>query len=205
MSPVYAIEQIRAVLAMAFNRPGWQDSLDLSADGVFRSFTALPVCLLVSLVAYTGFHPFLMAVVTSINPEASVAIPPLFIGLMETAMTLVVSWILTVVMLVRFGHRLAGKSSATPIIVGFNWLQLPLRLLMLLPFILLSVTGSQMVLEMTLLPSVAISGYMFFGVLRRIMPVPSGLVLMGMIAAVIFVSAITGQIIASIGLLFYDP
>jgi hypothetical protein len=122
---------ISAVLAMISAKESWRARMDLSADGVFRSFLAIPL----SLPFFLLFDKALVRAVLAMPAEQRPDLieTPFLVGELIQMGIVVAIWLGSLWILALFAKRLHWGEHIAPVIIGFNWsvliVQLPVSFL----------------------------------------------------------------------------
>jgi len=206
-------QQLTGFWAMAFNHPGWRDIFDRGPEAILTSFWAmLPAGLLIFMGALA--EPALINKMMA-DPSFSQTMDqwgmnragpaPAFPRVLTAMLAFFFSWFLTLGMLLRIARRLEGAGAMPDIIVGYNWLQVPFRLLSFIPIAIFLLTGSAAMMSITALPLFALSLTLVWGMLRRALPTTEWTVVVGIMICMGIVVIIAGIMASIIGGLFYTP
>ncbi|MCI5047953.1 MAG: hypothetical protein MRY59_10650 [Aquisalinus sp.] len=123
ISPAYIGEQFRAVFAMLRDED-WRSSLDTTEEGVFRSFWAVPLCLVLVAVSSELAQNLLRSTQDLDLPDL-----PLVYGLVLQSVIFLSIWSLTLFLLVGFARQIGATGQVAPLIVSYNWSALLLNLI----------------------------------------------------------------------------
>ncbi len=122
---------ISATLALLGGSPDWRERMDVSIDGVWRSFLAFPIALPFLLL----FYKTILVMWQSMPPEELPEVPDLPFWLDATIQIfgLVLIWSISLLILVDMARRFNWGKNFAPMLIAFNWsfliLQLPLTFL----------------------------------------------------------------------------
>ncbi|MEL6111869.1 MAG: hypothetical protein AAFR20_03605 [Pseudomonadota bacterium] len=198
---------------MAFDRPDWRNRLSLGADDVLASFyTIVPAAAFVvigaliepRLISSIANDPDIVSRMESYGMavlEPAPIIPRILIAMLLFG----IAWSLTLGILIRIARRLEGDAAMGTMIIGYNWLQFYMRALAVLPFIVFWVSASPEIMSVVVLPCLALSMVLLWGMLRRALPRTEWTVIVGIIICMGIVYLIAGFLASMIGLLFYTP
>jgi len=122
---------ISAVLAMISAKENWRARMDLSADGVFRSFLAIPLSLPFFLLFDKALVRAILAMPAEQRPE--LIDTPFLVGELIQLTIIIMVWLGSLWILALFAKRLHWDKHIAPVIIGFNWsvliVQLPVSFL----------------------------------------------------------------------------
>lgn len=165
ISPDYAASQMTAVWRMVWNRPGWQNTLDRSVDGVFNSFWAIVFAAPFSLLGFLSVRRF--AAQAASETEAALAATPFVFSLIVHAVAFLIDWGAGLAVLILAVRALAASARAADVIIGFNWIQVFINIAMSLPFATLGLSGERNVATLLFLPATMFVLAVMWGFLRR--------------------------------------
>ena len=161
----YAARHIRGVWRIAFGGGDWREDMDLSVDGVFRSFWAM---------AFTA--PFMLLAFVSIRRTAAQSeilasdplqnAPSAFVLTIES-LGFVADWALSVVALVALARTMKAENRVADVIVSYNWAQVMTAAAVSIPFALVAIAGSESAAGLLTLPAVVFSIFITWRVLRE--------------------------------------
>lgn len=161
----YAASQLGAVWRMAWNWPGWADSLDRSVDGVFKSFWAIALTAPLTLLDYFSSRR-VIAQFPELR-ETPLLQAPFAIGFTVEFIGFLLSWAAGLVVLV-YVARLAGASArAADLIIGYNWLHVYIGALQAAPLALMSIFGARQTAALLAAPATILTIALLWGLLRR--------------------------------------
>lgn len=103
-------------LVMGRRREGWA-KLDVSADGFWNSFLALPACLPALLVTWLAHGRFIVGQGSEVSPGALVA----SLALIEAAI-----WLVTIGLFVALAGPLKLTDRLVPAVIAVNWASVPI-------------------------------------------------------------------------------
>ncbi|WP_306252367.1 hypothetical protein [Parvularcula sp. IMCC14364] len=152
ISPDYIKQQFQGVIAMLRDEE-WRETLDTTEDGVFRSFWAIPLCLVVVAVSSR-----LAESVLRLNPELELPDLPVVFDLTLQSVIFLSIWALTLFLLVGFARQIGAGGRVAPLIVSYNWSALLLNLLNMVFLVFASVTQA---LEVLVIFSLALQAFWF--------------------------------------------
>ncbi len=152
ISPAYIGEQFRAVLAMLRDED-WRSSLDTTEEGVFRSFWAVPLCLVLVAVSSELAQNLLRSAQDLDLPDL-----PLVYGLVLQSVIFLSIWSLTLFLLVGFARQIGATGQVAPLIVSYNWSAL---LLNLINFGFLALASLTQAVEMLVIFSLGLQAFWF--------------------------------------------
>ncbi len=156
-------KSIAAVLAMAQGKEDWAGKLDLSVDGVFRSFWAMVLSLpLMVLVAETGRRLSLAAG----SEDDRLAYPVWLFTLQETLVRLMV-WPAMLAILVTIAARSGAGWRVTPLIIAQNYASLLTYIVMGLALGLIVMADAVAYANIAIIVVAAFSIWLDWGILRR--------------------------------------
>ncbi len=122
---------ISAVLAMVSAKENWRTRMDLSADGVFRSFLAIPLSFPFFLLFDKALVRAVLAMPAEQRPELIET--PFLVGEIIQLAIIITVWLGSLWLLALFAKRLHWDRHIAPVIIGFNWstliVQLPVSFL----------------------------------------------------------------------------
>jgi len=196
----YVARQLAGVWKMTTGDAGWREDLDLTADGVFRSFGAVLFALPLSLALYFLYWRAAQRVV-DIPKSDLLAAGPLGFFAAQLATTLA-DWALSVCLLIAFARTLSAERRIADVIVGFNWAQLLIIFIQIIPMAALATTGQATTGALLGLPAMALQLAILWGVLRRGFEKDAGptvVMLAALIAAGLFVSWLVGVVAMAVG------
>ena len=165
----HAGQQIGAAYSLVFNRAETPSHLDVSADGVMRSFGAVPLAALFAFgLFYSAFN------VMSGDPDLARVTPlsaaglPLF--LVANAAGFLIVWAVSLSLVAALSERVSPVGAGAAIAL-YNWLQPPLFAVQFLPFGVAAAGGHVAYLQLLSLPSIAFLGFVMWRYIRTIFPV----------------------------------
>lgn len=157
--------QLSAVWKMIMNAPEWRDEIDHSIDGIFRSGWSALICLpLISVNTISVRRAALLR--PSAEEHLALAIPAWSFVFIEVA-SFYLSWVASIFLLVMIARNLGAQAKIADIIVGYNWLQLPLVLSIMVPVTLLATTGSDAIAGGIALPVLVFQIAALWGFVQR--------------------------------------
>ncbi len=196
----YSIQQIAGVWAMATSQEAWEDRLDRTLDGVFKSFWVLIPSIFISLIYFWLFiysQDFLSEEVTNIIPRQS-----LFPGLVIEPISMLIQWSAGLGLLVLVARNMKLGANATDLVIGYNWLLIIQQMMSLIPIIGFIVTQNMAALSLLSVSTLFLSLYLTWGVLHQGLPQLDASFRAGIIVAFLFIYLITNAILNSIAKLF---
>lgn len=186
----YAAKNIKGVWRLAFGAPDWRDDLDISVEGVFRSFWAIGLAAPFSVLAFLAARRAALAS-PDIAPSAITA-TPLAVILPADIIGLALDWGVSIAALMFTANAIgAGKQSAQ-LIVGFNWAQVIGAMAISLPVLVLGLTNNMDLFVLLYLPAAGFTLALLWGLLRKSLPLD-----IGMTVALIAMLTLIGVIINS--------
>lgn len=186
----YAAKNIKGVWRLAFGAPDWRDDLDISVDGVFRSFWAVALAAPFSILAFLAARRAALA-----TPEAASSVitdTPLAVILPADIIGLALDWGASIAALVFTANAIGARKQAAQVIVGFNWAQVIAAIAISLPVLVLALTNNMDLFVLLYLPAVGFALALLWGLLRRSLPLD-----VGMTIALIAMLTLIGVIINS--------
>lgn len=187
----YAAGQISGAVMMAFSREGWEQRLDRSVDGVFRSFQAFLFAAPFALVGYF-FLRRAAEHTTELQASALLQTPyPYMIAVEMTGFAL--DWAASLALLVFAARMLGAARRVGDLIIGFNWIQPAIAAAQAAPLALLSVDATGSAAAIAFFPSFAFAVALLWGVIRRSTQAGPGAA-----AGLILLLALTGLIVGAI-------
>jgi len=186
----YAARNIKGVWRLAFGGPDWRDDLDISVDGVFRSFWAIAFAAPFSVLAFLSARRAALA-----SPDfdaAAIANAPLAVILTADIVGIALDWGASIAALVFTARALGAQKQMAQMIVGFNWAQVIATIAVALPVAVLGVTMSMDLFVLLYLPAVGFALALLWGVLRKSLPLN-----VSMTVALIVMLTLIGVIINS--------
>ena len=170
MSSAYIKSHLRGILAMAFDHEGWEDYLDRTVDGVFRSFWVLVPGFFIALVTSTILGPAIEEIRVSQGADAQ---EPASLSLIASYIFLflryVLDWFLVLGFLVIIARKLRTKISGVDLVIGYNWVQLMITLLAIIPSLVYVVSRSADTAILVMFPVLILTAVLMWGILRRSM------------------------------------
>lgn len=161
----YAASQMAAVWNMAWNRPGWQDALDRSVDGVFRSFWALALAAPFSLLGYFSLRRAALHIPEL--RETPLLQAPLPFSLTVEIIGYLVNWGAGLAALILFARALGAGARIADVIIGFNWLHVLIAIAQVIPQAVLGFAGRREIAGLLAIPSVVLVVALIWGYIRR--------------------------------------
>ncbi len=138
ITPHYIVQQFGAIIAMLRGRD-WEDRLDMTSEGVFRSFWALPLSIPLAVTANMLTVPLLKLSPT--YPDLDIPdLPPAYDAGMQI-IQLTAAWIIVLFLLVGLAQQIRAGARITPLIVSYNWSVLLLQGIICLGVLLIAPTG----------------------------------------------------------------
>jgi len=160
-----AASQMGGAWAMAFNLEGWRDRLDLSTEGVFRSFNAFifaaPLMALYSLTVMRAMERIPERAESIYNAAPAIAV--VFGDLIFFA----IDWAVGLILLLMLSRSLGVEKNAAGLIAGFNWSQPIVTAIQLPPVAIAAATASPAAATLLGLPALALAIAVLWGIVRR--------------------------------------
>lgn len=161
----YAASQMAAVWNMAWNRPGWQDALDRSVDGVFRSFWAVALAAPFSFLGYFSLRRAAERIPEL--RETPLLHTPLPFSLSVEIIGYVVSWGAELAALILLARALGAGARIADVIIGFNWLHVLTAIAQAIPWAVLGFAGQREIAGILSIPSAILVIALIWGYIRR--------------------------------------
>lgn len=164
----YFLNHLTGLWAMAFDHEGWEENMDRSIDGVFRSFFLMIPCFAIVISLSFLLTPVYRELDLGVNNEpVSLAAVP---GTILIFIRFLVEWFASLGFLLLVAKKLDQASYAVDIIIGYNWLQMMTKFLLAFPVLLLTATKSIDLSGVVTLPVMVLIIALYWGVLRRSLP-----------------------------------
>lgn len=161
----HAATQLRAVWKMVVNDENWRAEIDHSIDAVFKSLWAIaytfPLVVLRAITAQRSAKGF----DETANLPLIDASPVIFASV--EAITFLLDWGLSIILLIMVAKVLNVGRNSADVIIGYNWIQLPMVASSLLPALALGIPGGAGVAMLIALPIFILQIAMLWGVIRR--------------------------------------
>ena len=185
MAPGAMAEQVAAVWQMALGREDWDERLDVSTDGVFRSFFAMiPVLFAIASVTII-LGPTVSALMSEQYDSLNMFRVKATTAAAVNCAGLVVEWLISLALIISAAIRCGVRRQAAVLIAGYNWLQIITRGLALAPLLFLVASGDVELFGVALIASVVLTIGLLWGFLRRgLVDVPWP-VIMGLMVALL--------------------
>ena len=198
----YAASQIGAVWKMGWNRPGWEETLDRTVDGVFKSFWAIFLAVPFSFLGFYSARRF--AERTPDATESLLAHAPFALVLGIHSVAFLADWGVQLAALIFCARALSIGWRITDVIVGFNWLQLIITMVQSAPYAVLGVTGAldsakPLFLVTSIFVLAFLWGYLRRSFAARISPT------IGLMVVVLLVGLLTNLIIGGLASMMLRP
>jgi len=190
----YFLDHMTGVCAMAFNREGWEDNLDRSIRGVFRSFWLIVPCFIIVITLSFMLAPVYREVGADLGLNSQILRP--VPGTILIFIKFLLEWFGSLGLLLFVAKKLDHQSYAADIVVGYNWLQMVLKLLFSFPLLVLMATRSLEISSLFTIGAMALSIALTWGVLRRAIPDVAPPITAGMMVGVFFVNILSQIILA---------
>lgn len=196
----YALRQLSGVWKMAWNAPDWQEALDRSVDGVFRSFWAVA---LAAPIAVVGFFSARRAAERLPDiPPSPILEAPFSVSMIIEAAAFFVDWGVSLAALIFVARAMGLARNAGDLVIGYNWLQIFVAIGQAIPIIGLSLTLRTEVGALLALPAIAFIIVLYWGVLRRASNGNIGNVV-AMLALLVLIGFVARSVVSSIGFGLY--
>ena len=200
IDPDYAARHLGGVWKMAWNAPGWEDSLDRSVDGVFKSFWAAALTAPIAIAGFISGERAASRIPDLAGPGG--AETPLGLSIAAEAVAFIAVWSVQLAALV-LSARAAGRTRRiADIIIGFNWMQVYVSLAQSAPFIVLGLTLKREFAGFVALPALAFIVALYWGVLRRSLGVGAASTL-AVFALLLLLELVTTSLISAGALALY--
>ncbi len=195
----YVFSHLRGVLAMAFNHEGWQNYFDRTLEGVYRSFwVIIPGILITAIVSFSlspAIEEYLQS--SSTEPVISPVSLPIYAQLIMILIRDVLDRIASLWFLYALAKKLPRKIDAINLILGYNWQQFLISLLMLIPVIILELTGNKEMAIVMMTPVLIVSLVLIWGVFKRAMfGIDAPLIALAIIGVIIVGFLVTSSVSA---------
>lgn len=161
----YAASQMAAVWNMAWNRPGWQDALDRSVDGVFKSFWAAAFAAPFPLLGYFSLRRAALNI-PELRDTPLFQAPPAF-GLTVEIIGYLVNWGAGLAALILLARALGAGARIADVIIGFNWLHVLTAIAQAIPQAVLGFAGQREIAGILSIPSAVLVIALIWGYIRR--------------------------------------
>lgn len=198
----YVARQAGGVWKMIWKRDGWEDELDRSVDGVFRSFQAMLIVAPIVLAGRFSFRRAAESIEEWRNSPLADAPYAYSIGVQMFGFYL--DWIVSIVILVFAARALNASRRVGDLIIGYNWAHIAIAIAQTVPLALFGLKGGKVWGAAAYLPAVAFIVAILWGVIRRGMgakPAPAA----GVIALLIVAGLILEAIVGSLAEALYQP
>lgn len=202
MNPQTAMAQLRGLFAMAFNRQDWERTLDRSLDGVFGSFWAIMWSTPLLLLNF-GATKTLFATAEGALDDPLLA-APLSVWLGANYATFLVDWAVGLAAILAAAHFLGASKRAGDAVIGYNWLQLVAAALQAVAINAGALAASPTTFSLLMMPAIAVSLALFWGILRRGLGLAPGLAV-ALTAGSLLLSVIVGAVCHAAALALYGP
>lgn len=164
----YAAQNMRGVWRMAFGGD-WREDLDLTTEGVFKSFWAIALSAPLALLAFAAAR---RAVLDTPEFQSTIfAKAPFSVLLLAELGALTLYWVASITALVMITKAIDASRHIASLIIAFNWGQLLTFIIIAGPAALLGLTGDASLFVLFYLPALFISLAILWGVLRKNLPV----------------------------------
>lgn len=200
MSVAAAFAQLRGVFAMAFDRPGWERSLDRSLDGVFASFSAIVWSAPLLIANFAAMKALFSGAGDGVDDPLLDA--PMTFWLASNMATFLADWAVGLVAILAAAHFLGASRRAGDVVIGYNWLQFVSAAAQAIPIGAGLVAASPATFSLLMMPAIAVSLAVFWGVLRRGLGLAPGLAV-AVAAASLLLSVIVGAACHAAALALY--
>ncbi len=197
----YAANNLIGAWKMAWGLNSWEERVDHSTDGVFLSFWAIAVAAPLSLLFVSSVRR--AARVTPDFPETPVLQAPIALMVASDFIAFVLFIAISLFSLVMIARRLGAYRQISLLIVGFNWSQVFVGAILALPVTVMGITGSKNLAAALFLPAVAFSGAIFWGILRRSLPLNVTMTIAA-IVLLMLISVITDSVVNGFALFAYQ-
>lgn len=165
-------QRLRGVWRLIAGDEAWREDMDLSTEGVFRSFWAMALSApfaVLSVLAQSGIARTTPDFASTIYAKA-----PLPIVLVSELGAALAAWMIAIAALTFAAKRLNAGREAAGLIAAFNWSQLLTYLVSAAPAGLFILTQNIELTAISLIAVFAFSIYVFWVVLRRNLPIDVG-------------------------------
>ncbi len=165
----YVTQHLTSIWRLVAGRDDWRDNVDVSVDGVFRSFWALALSTPIALIALIATQHM-----DAISIEPIGATVPLFVSAITLLISLAASWFFILATLIAVTRGLKATQEAAAVIITYNWGQLLSYLAFMVPIGIFAVTKSTELFALTALPMAIFGLVILWNVIRRILPISIG-------------------------------
>ncbi|MFQ5564315.1 MAG: hypothetical protein ACE5FO_12190 [Parvularculaceae bacterium] len=186
----YAARNLAGAWRMAWDMSGWEETLDRSVDGVFRSFWALAAAAPFSVLSFASLRRAADRI--SDFPEPPLLEAPFLLIMAAELVGLFVDWGISLFALVMIARALSAHKNVAALIVGYNWSQIYAIAVLTAPVTAMGLTASTSLAAALYMPAVAFAIAILAGVLRRALPLN-----IGMTIATIVLLTLVGVIVNS--------
>jgi hypothetical protein len=200
MNATAALSQLRGVFAMAFNRPGWERALDRSLDGVFGSFWAIAWSAPLLLANFAGMKALFSAAGDGVDDRLLEA--PMTFWLGSNFATFLADWAVGLAAILAAARFLGVSKRAGDVVIGYNWLQFLWAAAQAIPIGAGLLAASPSTFSLLMMPAIALSLAVFWGILRRGLGLAPGLAI-ALAAASMLLSVIVGAACHAVALALY--
>ena len=184
----HAERQIAGVWKMAIGAEDWRDHLDRSVDGVFRSFTAIPISIPLHVGLFILYYRAAGSIADLPKSDLLGAGAGLFVA--AQVFSMLMDWAASLALLVAFARGLNAENRIGDVLIGYNWSQILIVLIQIVPMGAMAITGASAFGAGLGLPAIALQFAILWGVLRRgygkdigvTIAMLAGLVLAGVVA-----------------------
>lgn len=198
----HAAAQLRAIWKMVVNDDAWRTEIDHSVEAVFRSLWAIVYALpLVILHAYAEQQSAQGLDQMKEIPFVNSA-PIVFVSI--KTITFLIDWALSIALLVTIAKVLNISRRSADVIIGYNWIQLPMIASSLLPTLALGIPNGISVAILIALPVFVLQISLLWGVIKRGFNVDVAHAI-AIIALLFLTGFIASMAIASLAVLFVGP
>ena len=161
-------------------REAWRDEMDLTTDGVFASFWAIVLSAPFAIAG--GLTEARIAAASPAYASSLYAKAPMAVMLPTELLAALIAWGVTVAALALIARRLGATRETAALIVAYNWSQLFAYLTVLAPAAAIAATGSAETSALLFLGVLVFSIFLFWVVIRRILPIDVGATVLVIIA-----------------------
>lgn len=174
----HAARSLDGAWRMAWGMPGWEERLDRSVDGVFRSFWALAAAAPFPLLSFASFRRA-SGVIAGFPKPPLLEAPFALLATAELA-SFFLAWGFSLFTLIMIARNVGAQKSVASLIVGFNWAHVYAAAAIALPVMVMGLTASTRLASAIYLPAVVFAVAIVWGILRRSLPLNVGMTLAAM-------------------------
>ncbi len=195
ISLAYINQQLGAVIRIVRNRE-WQNVLDMTADGVFRSFWALPLSIPFAIASHLMTMPVLK---NSPNYELlEIPTMPVWYTAGLRVVEFLVAWALALFLIAGLSQQLQAGRKVTPLIVSYNWSVLLLQILIFIGVLFIVPTGAYDILLLHYLVMTMVWFYVRWCLIRQTLESPLAATI-GIMVMVFLATYLTSTVITDLG------